>query len=260
MGNSGDINLNTGSLTLTEGSSIFTNIFGEGNAGSINIAASDRLVLDGSNFQAKVTSEGVGNAGNINVSTGSLLLKNDLQGNRSQILTSTDGQGNAGNINIDALTDISLEDSSFFLTSVSPSGQGNAGNIEIKTSNLSLTGQSTTTKANLLADSRGIGDAGNITINASGDVSLNEFAQIVSQVSEGQGNAGDVTINTDGLFLNTASFIISNTGDPIPPFLSNIGNAGNININSRIIALNNFSQITNNSLSNATGDSRKCPS
>ncbi|MGL5075972.1 MAG: hypothetical protein ACRDBG_09035, partial [Waterburya sp.] len=47
--------------------------------------------------------------------------------------------------------------------------------------------------------------------------------------------------------------IISNTGDPVPPLLSNVGNAGDVNINSRIIALDNFSLITSNSLSNAEG-------
>ncbi len=253
VGNGGDINVNTGSLTLSEGSSIFTNISGEGNAGNIDIEASDRIILASSNFQTSVTPEGVGNAGNINITTGSLLLRNATQGNRSQILANTRGRGNAGNITIQALTDISLEDSSFFLTSVAPVGEGNGGNIEITTTNLSLTGESQETRASLLADSRGIGDAGNIIINASGNISLNEYGLIVSQVSEGRGNAGAVTIDADGLFLNTGSYIISNTGDPIPPLLSNVGDAGNITINSRIISLDNFSEITSNSLSNATG-------
>jgi filamentous hemagglutinin family protein len=253
IGDSGDINLNATALTLSAGSSLFTNVLGQGDAGNINIATSDRIILDSSNLQTQVSSGAIGNAGDINLTTNSLLLKNDIPGNRSQILANTRGKGNAGDITIKALSDISLEDSSFLLTSVASEGEGRGGNIEITTTNLSLTGESQEIRASLLADSKGIGDAGNITINASGDITSNAYGLIVSQVSEGRGNAGDVNINSDRLFLNTGSYIISNTGDPNPPLLSNVGNAGNININSRIIALDNFSEITSNSLNNATG-------
>ncbi|MDJ0588797.1 MAG: filamentous hemagglutinin N-terminal domain-containing protein [Pleurocapsa sp. MO_226.B13] len=253
IGNGGDIKIETTSLNLTAESSIFTNLAGEGEAGNITITASDRIVLENSNFQTSVLPEGVGNAGNIDITTGSLALRRGALDDRSQILANTRGQGDAGNITIAAQTDISLEDSSFFLASVAPGGEGSGGNIAITTTNLSLTGEAQDIRANLLTDSRGIGDAGDIVINALGTIVLNEYGQIVSQVSEGRGNAGNITINSDGLFLNTGSYIISNTGDPIPPLLNNIGDAGNIAINSRIISLDNFSEITSNSLSNADG-------
>ncbi|MGL6343056.1 MAG: hypothetical protein ACRC80_28450, partial [Waterburya sp.] len=254
VGNSGDINLNANSLTLSAGSSLFTTVLGQGDAGNINITASDRIILDSSNLQTKIASGAVGNAGDINLTSNSLLLNNDSPGDRSQILADTGGKGDAGNITINALTDVSLEDSSFLLTSVKSGAEGNGGDIKITTTNLSLTGESQETSASLLADSQGIGNAGNIIINATGDISLNQYGLILSQVIEGRGNAGNINIKSDGLFMNTISYIISNTGDIIPPLTSNVGNAGNIDINSRIITLNNFSEITSNSLSNAEGE------
>jgi filamentous hemagglutinin family protein len=253
IGDSGDINLNATTLTLSAGSSLFTNVLGQGDAGNINIATSDRIILDSSNLQTQVSSGATGNAGDINLTTNSLLLSNNNSESRSQILANTRGIGDAGDITVKALSDVSLEDNSFFLTSVATGSEGRGGNIEITTTNLSLTGESQNDRASLLSDSKGIGDAGNITINASGDISLKEYGLIASQATEGRGNAGDININADGLFLNTGSYIISNTGDIILPISSNVGDAGNININSRIIALNNFSEITSNSLNNAEG-------
>jgi len=107
VGNTGTININTNELALGQDSAIFTSILGEGNAGDINIVAGDRITLDSSNFQTRVTTEGIGNSGNIDITTGSLLLQNTTQGNPAQILADTSGEGNAGSITITAAEDVS---------------------------------------------------------------------------------------------------------------------------------------------------------
>ncbi len=252
VGNGGDINVNTNSLNLTGSSTIFSNTSGQGNAGNIIITASDRITLENSNFQARVVPEGKGNAGNINITTGSLTLSS-TETNRSLLLASTGGEGNAGNITINALRDIFLEDNSTIQTQVEPGSIGKAGNIEITTTNLSLTGQSQNSSSALLTNSVGDGEAGDIVINASGEVSLENYGLILSQATAATGDAGDVTINADSLSLDTGSYIINNTGDAESPQVNTTGNAGKVEINSPIVALTNFSQITSNALSNSSG-------
>ena len=256
VGNGGDINLATDSLTLTEKSLIFSNVSGQGNAGSINLAVSDRIILDSSNLQARIESGGIGNSGDINITTDSLVLRNTSQdGFSSGILTSTAGTGNAGNIMIREAAEISLEDASSIQTQVQPEGVGTGGNIEISTGNLSLTGNSIDQASSLLSNSSGNGDAGNIIINASNNVTSERYGLILSQATAGQGDAGDVTINSQGLFLNAGSYIISNTGNAETPQFNSAGNAGNVTIDSSIVKIDNFSQITSNTLANAEGNS-----
>ncbi len=253
VGDAGDITLNTESLSLTESSLIFSNVFGQGNAGQIDIIASDRIILDNSNFQARVESGGIGNSGDINLTTGSLSLTTTTEGLDAAILASTEGEGNAGNINIEA-TDIALVGNSLIQTQVEPGAVGTGGNITITTDNLSLTGNSRDSRASLLANSSGNGDAGDITLNATENITLNQFGLILSQGTAGEGDAGTISLNADQLTLSTGSLILSNTGDAESPTVNNIGDAGDININSRIINIDNFSSITNSALSNATGE------
>ena len=256
VGNGGEIYLATDSLTLTEQSLIFSNVSGQGDAGSINLAVSDRIILDSSNLQARIESGGSGNSGDINITTDSLILKNSSQqGQNSGILTSTAGRGNAGNIMIREAAEISLEDASTIQTQVQPEGVGTGGNLEISTGNLSFTGNSINQASSLLSNSSGNGDAGNIIINASNNVTSERYGLILSQATAGQGDAGDVTINSQGLFLNIGSYIISNTGDAESPNVKSIGDAGDVTVNSQVVELDNFSQITNNTLANAEGNS-----
>lgn len=68
MGNSGDVNLTTDSLSLINGSVISTSSFGRGDSGNINIDATNLIeIADGGGLNA--TTFSMGNAGNININT-----------------------------------------------------------------------------------------------------------------------------------------------------------------------------------------------
>jgi filamentous hemagglutinin family protein len=252
-GDGGDIIITTTTLDLKEQSDFSTNLSGQGSAGNINIQASDSILLEGSTFQGRVLSGGEGNAGNIDIKTGSLELSNSISNQRSQILASTSGTGNAGNINIEAANIVSLDNDSSIQSQVASGGVGNAGNIFINTNDLSLTEGTKVNRTSLLANSVGEGNGGYITINASGNVTLDQFGLILTQGTAGTGDAGDVSITSDTLSLSNGSVIASNTGDAENPDISNIGDAGNIEINSRTANLSTFAGISTSSLNNATG-------
>ncbi len=232
-GNAGNIELNTGSLTLNNGARISANTFGKGNAGSITINATDNISLKGENskgFSSVITSliqqGAVGNAGEISINTSNLTLNN-----RARISASTFGEGNAGSITINATDNISLKGenskgfSSVIESLVGKGAVGNAGEVSINTSNLTLTNG-----AQITSSTFGEGNAGSITINATDNISLEGenskgFSSVITSLIQQRavGNAGEVSINTSNLTLTNGARITSSTFGK--------GNAGSITIN-----------------------------
>ena len=209
-GNGGDISINTGSLSLTNQSSLFAPTFGNGNAGNISIRASDKITLtDESKIASSVGTTGNGKGGDIQINTGSLSLTNSF------LSADTFGQGNAGNISIYATDEITLTDSRMY-SSVAPTTVGNGGKIAIETGDFYLQ------NSFLSADTFGQGNAGNISIEANDAVAIANSQIFTNVQSTAIGNAGDISIATGSLSLTDESGLFSNTNAP--------GNAGNISI------------------------------
>jgi filamentous hemagglutinin family protein len=261
MGNAGDINITTGSLSLTNGSIVHSYTNGQGNTGSVNINARDTVSVDGSYVSNTVNLTGVGNTGDINITTDSLSLTNNAtltsftggQGNagsvninardtvslsRAGLLSYTNGQGNAGSVNINAYNTISLDDSAVS-NLVFSYGIGNTGGINITTGALSLTNRSS-----LYSNTFGQGNAGSVSINARDRVSLDgeysrditsggrrigsayDTSTILTRVEPiGVGQGGNVTITTGSLFLTNGGGVNTST--------QGLGNAGRVIINAR---------------------------
>lgn len=105
VGTSGDITINTGSLSLS-GAQISASLQGEGQAGRITIQAQESVSLvDESTIFSSVDSGASGNGGEIKIRSDSLSIQDG-----SQLLTIVrgasrlnplPGRGNAGNINLD---------------------------------------------------------------------------------------------------------------------------------------------------------------
>ncbi|MFN6455019.1 MAG: filamentous hemagglutinin N-terminal domain-containing protein [Nostoc sp. EfeVER01] len=230
VGQSGDINITTGSLNLSNDSFLDASTFGQGNSGKISILARDNIALtDSSNIYSSAEEGSVGNGGSINIQTGSLSL---VQG--SELNTKTFGQGNAGSINInarnvislDGFVDTTLSDGesgqiySRIISSVNSEGTGKAGDIQIKTGSLQ-----STNGAFISSSTLGKGDGGNITIDAN-DITFDSNSDISSQVfADGVGKSGNIRVNTGTLSLLG--------GSQISTAVSGKGDAGNIFINAR---------------------------
>ena len=257
VGNAGNINIDTGSLTLNDGGRISTTTEGTGNAGEINITASNSIIIDGisadldecvfcensdgsnSGVFSLVTSDALGSAGRITISANSLTLTNG-----GRIDATTLSEGNSGKIDIIVTEDITvngadvdpsditgnffdpdfLRDSSIAL---SPSGifsrvnstaTGNAEGIAISANTLDISN-----RGEINASISGQGNSGEIDIVVTDDITINNSGGISSLVnSEGVGNAGDIIISTRSLAVTDAGRINASTlGE---------GNAGDIKI------------------------------
>ncbi|GAB1543617.1 hypothetical protein NUACC21_62920 [Scytonema sp. NUACC21] len=227
VGNGGDIDIQAKSVSLIQGSELNSQVQGQGNAGNINIKASETIALDGrhneifSRIISAFGSTGEGQAGDIAISTGSLRVTNG-----AFISSSTSGRGNAGNMTIDARDAIAFDSGSYASSSVFPSGRGIGGNIQITTGALLLTNG-----GNISANVAGLGDAGNITINARDTVKLDGIDNIAIGgiqsrfLTTGIGNGGEIRLTTGSLFVTNGAQINADTFGQ--------GNGGNITINAQ---------------------------
>ena len=137
-GRSGEININTSSLKLQNGSFIFSPTFNLGNSGNINIEATQVEII-GSSIASVALVESLGDAGNIRINTDNLFLSD-----ASYILGNTFGDGDGGDIFIDASNSVELlrtPEGAVLQTGIFPNsfgGTGNSGDITINTSRLSI--------------------------------------------------------------------------------------------------------------------------
>jgi filamentous hemagglutinin family protein len=277
VGNAGDITIFSGSLSLTDGARLSARTFGQGDAGSVSVQASGAVEL-GSNTRIFSTVEagGVGNGGDINIKAATLSLKDGAQLQtlvREASGNQPAGRGNAGNVSVDVTGsvtiagvggkfpsaigsivgtgavgnggDIKISSGSFSLTdgailAASTLGQGNAGNVSVRASGAVELGSNTGIFSTV--ESTGKGNGGNININAP-KVSLNDRAQVTAS-SNGNGAAGDIEVLARSIRLDNGSIIKADT----------VGEQGNITLNARdYVLLRHESKITTNATGLATG-------
>jgi filamentous hemagglutinin family protein len=262
-GNSGTTNITAQNLTLSNGGSILSTVAGVGDSGDINIKVKDSLAVDGEasladgeiSLPSKISStlgfdaEGnpaSGNSGDINITTTKLSLTNE-----GLLEVSTFGIGNAGNIDINAKENISLDglitqggSSSAIASRVFPSAEGNAGNIEITTSRLSLTNG-----GGIQANTFGIGNAGNIKIDATESITLDGTESITQDgttLEAGSSITSGVQLNAEGnggnIQISTGDFTISNNAG-VDTSTFGRGNGGEVNITSNNLFLSNGSSV-----------------
>jgi large exoprotein involved in heme utilization and adhesion len=271
-GSSGDINIQARSLSLTNGAQVYSTILGQtgatqSKAGDIQVQVADSLsVTGGSQLATQAIAQG--KAGDVIIEAGdrvsfdgAILIKlADLPKNfpnpdaRNFIQQFVDlvfgqvvdpntiipwssgittrlfsGNGQGGDITITAQS-LSLTNNAELNTSIF--GIGNAGNIRIQaTDTVSLD------KSFILSrgGQQAIGNSGNIDIDAT-SLFQSKGAEL-SSFNFGQGNAGNITINAidwvalDGLGTLVATFALGT------------GKSGNINIQARSLSMTNGAQV-----------------
>jgi filamentous hemagglutinin family protein len=263
QGNAGIITIDTqnrGKLSLFGGAEISSLIgpqaVGKGN--DIKISAQAVDLIDGATIST-INLGGKGDAGNIRIDTiGDISLLSSLPRSTnikffSSISTDTlSEQGNAGKITIDTQNRGKLSLSNGGSISSGISGKkavGNGGEIDIYAREIDLQNQSFISTSN----GGGKGDAGNIDLKTTGDISVfgsipgstglmtqNSNLSFISSNTKGQGKAGNITIDTQdrGKLLLDRGFISSQIDQKA------VGNGGDIKISAREIDFRNRSIIS----------------
>ncbi|MCC5668063.1 filamentous hemagglutinin N-terminal domain-containing protein [Nostoc sp. CHAB 5784] len=252
----GDITLNaTGEIKVADSGSKIRNLVREdskGNGGNIFIDSGDFSLSDGAQLEASTS--GVGNAGNVTVGA-----KNAISlANSAQIATSTLGKGNAGNIQINADDSVFVSNGS--VIQAATFGQGNAGSITIeagntisfdgvgsnnittgaysvvgpfaipspelieKNINIRARSLSLVNSAQIATSTIGKANAGNIQINADDSVFVSN-GSVIQAATIAQGNGGNI-------FIDSGSFSLRD-GAELEASTSGVGNAGNVTVRAK---------------------------
>ena len=236
-GNSGNITINAGSLTVLNGAQIESATFGAGAAGNVNVTVAGDLTLNDNNTlgvtgissnsgaQSGAPLPIAGAAGNIVVSANTLHI---LDG--ASITSDTYTTGNAGDVTINVTrqstfdAQLSVDFTGISADTISThSGAGKGGDIKLATGLLLLANG-----AEIDASTLGTGTGGSLTINVVGQAVLDsgpDGSDIVAQstmIPAGGGAGGNVTVTAGSLsLLNGAEIDASSFGT---------GNAGSVNV------------------------------
>lgn len=218
-GKGGEVNIKTGSLSVTNGAQIGASTRGQGDGGSVNITARDTVSFDGVNSIGgkssaafnRVAPGAVGNGGSINIKARSLSVTNG-----AQLAATALGQGDAGSITITARDIVSLTTAAQLVAS--SVGSGAAGNIEVAAPSIRLENQaflsSNTTAgqgniflrsqdlvlrrgSNITTKATGIAEGGNITVDT-GVIAALENSDISANAQDARG--GRIVIKAQGIF------------------------------------------------------------
>ncbi|VEP15573.1 Filamentous hemagglutinin family N-terminal domain [Hyella patelloides LEGE 07179] len=269
IGNGGEINVTTGSLTLSNGATLNAVTSGQGNAGNVVVNARENISFDsqGSNSNNGIfsftDSAVTGKSGNVEINANSITLDNgseinidsvnevgDISINAIEIVSLSNGSSilargaDRGSINIEAENLELTAGSDIFAGIASNSGfaEAQAGDITISlTEDLTIDSLDREIITNITNQNFGTGNAGNIGIDAR-NIFLSNSGQI-SSLSSGQGNTGNITLNATGDivvdgansdFVSQISLVIGEEG---------IGNIGDIDIQAQNLTITNGGEI-----------------
>ena len=199
-----DIDL-TGSLTLTDGTQIFTITESINEGGNITIKTKGSLeIKDRSQILTASFNDGPG--GNTLFEAGEITMED------SDIRTFALGGGKGGDVMIKAtegilINTVTMTENATITTETREEGQG--GNIVIETNQMNMD------NSDLLSSTNGDGKGGNITIKPSQSTSINAFtmtenAIIKTETTDGHG--GNIMIETGQLRIMDANVQTNNEG------------------------------------------------
>jgi large exoprotein involved in heme utilization and adhesion len=181
-GNAGNLEVQAGRLTLTEGAQLSTSASGPGRGGALTVVATEAIAMAGQ----------------------------DSHGTRSGLSSDTSGRGAAGRLFISAPT-VRLEDGG--IMTASARGDGRGGDMALGVSTLTLQGGS-----QIESSTSGAGQGGTITVTAGDVVSLSGRNSGLFSNAAGGGTGGALELRardfhlTDGARLSATSAGRGNAG------------------------------------------------
>jgi len=214
-GAGGQISINTGRLTVSDGGRITASTIANGLGGSLAINASESVEVgrigEGTSLRSIIAAgaeanlpihriRGLspipsGDSGTMTINTPKLIVFE-----QGRVGVDNQGFGNAGELNINASQ--ILLDTEGIISASTESGQG--GNITLNVPNLLLLRHG----SQITAEAGGTGDGGNITINSAA-IALLESSLINANAFQGTG--GNIQMTLQGLFISPDSLITASS-------------------------------------------------
>ena len=229
---SGDIQVQGGRVTLTDGSQIEASTLGSEAGGTLAVTGSEFVKLIGTSADGQFTTGlgaqvypgATGTGGNLTVKTGQLIVQDG-----AAVSAATFGSGSAGSLAIQARDLVELFGNSAdnlnrsgLFTSAQPGASGAGGNLSIETRRLIIRDG-----AQIFSGTFGKGAAGSLTVSAQDSVELIGTGKLTSLSSAptlldsalattvqpgATGTGGNLTLRTrrlivrDGAVISTATF------------------------------------------------------
>jgi large exoprotein involved in heme utilization and adhesion len=228
-GTGGDVRINTGRVSLQDGSEMSAYTFGQGKGGNVLVNASDSIELIGTTptnivgglFALTYAS---GDGGDLTVNTRQLIARDGSAVAATNLL----GTGNGGNVTVNASDSVELSGTSpdgripSNLSAGTAGPRGNSGDLVVNTSRLIVRDG-----AALATSTNGFGQGGDLTVNATESVELSgeaaaglnptliasdTFGQVFNpETGQTAGKAGNLTINTQRLIVRDGAVVSAST-------------------------------------------------
>jgi len=245
----GNINL-TGQSALLDAALIQSNAFGQLNTGAINITANDTAsLINGSQVQNLILPGAIGNSSGITINAPTVNITSGSELNSS---VTFGGTGQAGDVVINAPGGNVRFDGGFARSRLENGGQGAGGDIRITTGSFLATGVPGNTTGQLTSATFGNGPAGDVVINATGEVRFDgPGSDIFALVAfdRGVGDAGKIDIRGDTVVVTNGARLLSTTES------NALGNSGDIQVTANRVEVTQGGLISTQSAANfAAGD------
>ncbi len=235
---SGPIFIRAGKLTLQDDAKIRAWISpastSTGNGGDIDIAVSGDLTMVGSDIEAGIFNDSPGSPGDIAISAGGSMLVTGGSRIRTVNVFGSAGSGNlsltAGRLTVDN-----------GLVTASTGGDGNGGAILVNVGDLYLLNRGIIRTASIFdGNLMPNGNAGNITVNATGSVVISGAGSGLFTTANGHGDGGvikvsaaaDIRVLGGGTVSASSDDPDADSGNP-PTIFSPQANSGSIELSAR---------------------------
>lgn len=227
-GSGGNVVIEANTVEVLNGAQLSTSALGNGDAGNVEITARDRVLFAGISADGQVgstalsrvggesTGAATGTGGNVIIEANTLEMLD-----AAQLSASTFGNGDAGDVEITVRDRAIFDNVSAVFSSIEPGAVGTGGNVVIEAHTLEMRNDS-----QLIASSRGNGDAGNVDITVRDLAMFSNGSAAFSALEAGaRGTGGNVVIE--------ASRVALINGGQLQSRSRGFGNAGQVMITAR---------------------------
>ena len=228
--------------------------FGAGKAGEVTVSAQSITLRGGSFISSQAAGSGAGGDVTVDAKDG-LLLDSTRSANQSEIDANTFGAGKAGRVTVSG-REVTLRGGSFI--SSESDGRGAGGDVAISATLkllLDLTGS--VDQSEIDADTFGAGKAGRVMVSA-GDIALRGGSKISSDAaasdSAARGNAGTVTVAASGTILIDGAGSIDGNPTAISSNTMDAGSAGSVSVGARNLELRAGGKILSDAQAGSSGN------